>query len=241
MNKAQILEEIRRTAAENDGVPLGRQAFRSETGIRNCDWCGKYWAVWSDALREAGFPPNEMNRAYDKSLLLEKYAALARELGQLPSADHLRLKRRSDPEFPSHNVFTRFGSKSALVKKLLDYCRSREGYDDVIRMCEEHVAPARNSADEESHARPATDGFVYLFKSGRFYKIGKSNAVGRREYEIGIKLPEDLKKIHEIRTDDPSGIEAYWHKRFEAKRVKGEWFKLSAADVAAFKRRRRFM
>jgi hypothetical protein len=81
---------------------------------------------------------------------------------------------------------------------------------------------------------------VYLIKSARFYKIGRTNSAGRREYELAIQLPERASMVHQIKTDDPVGIEEYWHKRFRDKRRNGEWFELSAADVAAF-RRRRFM
>ena len=71
-------------------------------------------------------------------------------------------------------------------------------------------------------------------------KIGRSNAAGRRKYELAIQLPEKAVKIHEIRTDHPAGIEAYWHNRFAAKRQGGEWFDLNVSDVNAF-RRRKFM
>ncbi len=81
-------------------------------------------------------------------------------------------------------------------------------------------------------------GYVYLVKSGRFFKLGKTNAAGRREYELGIQLPEKVKTVHVITTDDAAGIEAYWHKRFAGKPKKGEWFQLTQADVSAFKRRK---
>ena len=38
MKKAHILDEIRRTAETNRGVPLGSARFEAETGIKQTDW-----------------------------------------------------------------------------------------------------------------------------------------------------------------------------------------------------------
>ena len=81
-------------------------------------------------------------------------------------------------------------------------------------------------------------GYVYLIKHGsrREYKIGKTFNPVRREGEISLQLPEKIEPVHYIKTDDPSGIEKYWHNRFAEKRKQGEWFALTPADVAAFKK-----
>ena len=79
-----------------------------------------------------------------------------------------------------------------------------------------------------------------MLKMGKHYKIGRTNSVGRRERELAMQMPERAKTVHTITTDDPVGIEAYWHRRFEDKRTQGEWFLLDASDVRIF-RRRKFM
>jgi hypothetical protein len=243
MTKDFILDEIRRTAADNGGKPLGQNRFRSETGIKEYDWRA-HWARWGDALVEAGFTPNQLQAAIDKEELVKRYVGLATELGHLPVDGEIRLKRRSDHEFPNSQTFlNRFGNKRELVRAVGEYCRTIAGFNSVAEWCDEYLSrEVRAVPSNESHG-PSDDGSfgsVYLARLGRYYKIGKSNAAGRREYELSLQLPEKLKMVHVITTDDPGGIEAYWHKRFEGKRTNGEWFELDREDVSAF-RRRKFM
>jgi hypothetical protein len=77
-------------------------------------------------------------------------------------------------------------------------------------------------------------GFVYLPKAGPHYKIGKTKDLDARLGQIKLQLPFDVEVVHKIATDDPTGIESYWHRRFMNKRDNGEWFSLSEEDVAAF-------
>ncbi|MEK6697557.1 MAG: GIY-YIG nuclease family protein, partial [Nitrospirota bacterium] len=179
MNKHHILEEIKRTAEANGGLPLGKQRFLTETGIRESDWSGRFWTKWSDAVREAGYEPNAKQTAFDSKRLLEKLASLVRELGHYPVAAELRMKARSDPDFPSHNTFSRFGGKAQVASSLLSWCEVSSGWEDVQAICaplamsdEVDEAPVKDEA-----ATPV--GYVYLLKSGKNYKIGRSNAPGR--------------------------------------------------------------
>ena len=241
MTKEHILAEIRRTAAANGGVPLGVGRFFAETGIKESDWRGKLWARWGDALKEAGFQPNQYNAARTDEDLLDNLAGLVREFGRFPVMTEIKLRSRSDPKFPSHNTFRRYGGQRALAAQLEKFCRDR-GENDLAELCA--VAAKTDDADDAEEVPEKTAagelGYVYLMKAGRFYKIGRTNALGRRERELAIQLPEAAKVVHSIKTDDPAGIEEYWHRRFQDRRKNGEWFELTSQDLAAF-RRRKFM
>ena len=61
MTRRDIIDAIKRTAAENGGRPLGRLRLENEAGIRSYDWM-KYWAKFQEAQREAGFEPEREDR-----------------------------------------------------------------------------------------------------------------------------------------------------------------------------------
>ncbi len=240
LTKQEILNEIRRTAGENGEKPLGRARFEQATGIKAYNF-HKYWARFNDAIIEAGFAPNQMVSSYGLDYLIEKLIDLIRELGKFPTNPEMVLKRNKDAEFPDKKTFERLGSKENRARKVIEYCINKVGYDDVIAICAEVVEISKRAVDIDEDVTRTNVGSVYLFKSGRYYKIGKTNDTIRRGTELRIQLPEDLTLIHEIKTDDPGGIEAYWHKRFQAKRKNGEWFDLSFVDIKAFKAWKRIL
>lgn len=131
----------------------------------------------------------------------------------------------------------RLFKKDALTK-LSEYAAKKE-YDDIVELCKEIIGNSDKEKDSYDSDTSQVSGEVYLFKSGRYYKIGRTKDTVRRGNELRIQLPEKLDMIYSIKTDDPSGIETYWHKRFESKRKGGEWFDLSSADIKAFKRWKR--
>jgi hypothetical protein len=240
-SKEHIVAEIRRTAKQNGGAPLGIRRFQAETGITRADWHAKFWTRWGDALQEAGFQPNALQGPRSEDDVLGRLAAFVRELGRVPTVAEIRLRARTDVDFPWHNTYARFGGKVALLSRLQTFCATN-GLDDAASLCAEALAklPAAQlvTGSDRAHDGDGILGHVYLLKSGRYYKIGRTNALGRRGRELAVELPESATVIHTINTDDPSGIEKYWHGRFSDRRKNGEWFELTAKDVSAFRRRK---
>lgn len=236
MNRDFIVSEVRRTAAANGGVALGKLRLESECGIKEHHW-GKFWARYSDVVKEAGLEPNSIQEPWSEDQLCAFLAKLARELGQFPVHADIRVKKTSDPAFPNHRVFDRrLGGKADKIAKVAAWCRANADYEDVLAMCK--AATVEETPERPAKADTSKDGHVYLLKSGKFYKIGFSVHAGARERQLAIQLPEAASTVHVIITDDPPGIEDYWHQRFADKRRNGEWFDLSREDVATFKRRK---
>lgn len=238
MDKKQIIiDEIRRMAEADGGIAPGKDRFANETGIRESKWRGVYWARWSEAVIEAGYSPGVFQTAHPDELILAKLAGLVRKKGRFPTAAEIRLEKRIDQGFPWDSVVRRLGNKGTLIKRVGDFCKGRDGYADVAPLLSQSSATFRPVA-KKSNADEIISGSVYLIKGGKHYKIGFTNDLGRRKYDLRIQLPERVQLIHEISTDDPKGIEQYWHRRFADRRANGEWFSLTPEDVAAFKLRK---
>lgn len=74
-------------------------------------------------------------------------------------------------------------------------------------------------------------GFVYLMKAMNAYKIGKSVNAEERAISLQISLPVEIEIVHVLKSGDMSWVERVFHRAFEHKRIRGEWFDLSAEDV----------
>lgn len=229
--RAHIISEIKRLHTEM-GTSPGIAVFVSETGILKGRILGVHWARWSDALAEAGLSSNELQKRFDSDELLEGLAFYTRKIGRYPSNLDLRLAKRQDQGVANEKVYTRhFGNAAGVRNALRTFCEGRAEFTDVLGLIPiEGLSPSRPADSDFGH--------VYLMQSGPHFKIGRTENLERRFREISVSLPQSTNVVHSISTDDPAGIENYWHRRFANRRAKGEWFKLTREDVRAFKRRK---
>jgi hypothetical protein len=175
----------------------------------------------------------------DDDTVIAALIPLIREKGRWPTIPEIRIYGREHSGFPAHNTIRARGDRPTLACILLKYCSNKPELNDIAKICEPLIVADKN--DEGFYSQERIQGYVYLMKSGQFYKIGKSKSPDRRRNEIALLLPHDTNTIHIIATDDPAGIEHYWHERFKDKKVRAEFFRLNNADVQAFKRRKDYM
>ena len=125
-------------------------------------------------MKYAGLVASHMSEPYDDLLLIQKLVELTQELGHFPVSAEMRMKRRRDASFPSDKVFERIGNRKQIRAKLAEFCRIQGGLDDIIRHFDLGASTTLDHV-ELSDSPSEENGYVYLLRSGRYHKIGRSN------------------------------------------------------------------
>lgn len=233
--KQDILAKIRQIAAASDGRAPGREKFLAETGIKPHEWRGRIWRNWSDAIAEAGFAPNERQAAFVDDDLLAVVCSIAKDLQRFPSTGDIEFDARRHPNAPSAKTILARWKMPELATALAGYADAHNE-PEVAEYARLYSSPRSQRVDNVTDEAGKALGHVYMQRHGQDYKIGFTNSLNKRGRQIQIELPQEIELVHSILTDDPPGVEAYWHRRFAEKRTRGEWFKLTKTDVAAFKK-----
>jgi hypothetical protein len=235
MNSAEILMLLR-DIAEAEGGDVSLRRFLTLSGLKEKQVVGAHWPTWNAAKSEAGLGTVAFVRPrINEERALPAFAELISHLGKWPTQSELRLARKRDEAIPSVQVSWRLLRDHDFLKRLRAFSETKPQLAVVAKLA---TARSHDSIGVETTRTPIT-GHVYMMKSGRRYKIGHTTSPTRRHREVRLDLPEPTDLVHSIETDDPKGIETYWHVRFKEKRVRDtEFFELTAGDVAAFKKRR---
>lgn len=85
---------------------------------------------------------------------------------------------------------------------------------------------------------PKSMGYVYVLKAeSGLYKIGKAKDYRDRLKTFTVKLPFEVAYELVIATEDNSKLERELHEQYKDKRVRGEWFSLTAHDLTHIRTR----
>jgi hypothetical protein len=238
MTKDTIIKRIRELAAER-GDHVSFNAFLSETGIKD-KWLRRqeWWTGWNNLLSEIGLETRKFAvLRTPEPRIAEAVAVVIEREGRWPTEDDLARERKKDHSFPSLGVISPLRRSGTLAKLIVALGETSGQFSKASMIAKKHLPADKDTVDSGPNEK--VKGYVYMLRSSRSYKIGKSTDPSRRYREVRLELPDETHQVHTIPTDDPTGIEAYWHQRFAAKRIRNtEFFTLDANDVQAFKRRK---
>ncbi len=60
-----------------------------------------------------------------------------------------------------------------------EWAVNKSGWEEAIRICKAHCLNLKEDSDRSQKPLLGV-GYVYLMKSGKYYKLGKTNSIGRR-------------------------------------------------------------
>lgn len=125
--------------------------------------------------------------------------------------------------------------KCGVFKIITEYAlnkTTKDGYHYQCRECNNlYTKEWRLSNGYQTRTNSASAGYVYLLRLLHYYKIGIAVDVNRRVNTLNSGLPFDVEIVHTLYVDNMAKAEAFLHRSFEKKLVRGEWFLLQPEDV----------
>lgn len=244
MTKKDAITRIKTLAAERGGR-VSFDSFVSDQEIPAQRLRQEPWfAGWNALLSEIGLQTSEFGVARTPDdAVIASVATLIQKIRRWPTEDDYAREKKLNRDFPALQVIRRVKTSGKLLARLVEYSSGDQSYALVRSLAADRRAKEEPEqrlllSGESAASELPTFGYVYLVQHGsrREYKVGRTSNPLRREGEVRIELPDTLRPIHYIETDDAAGVEAYWHNRFAPKRKEGEWFALTAENVRAFKK-----
>lgn len=126
-----------------------------------------------------------------------------------------------------------FGFATTVVERYMLPALFAEKFPELEKLSYGKVIKADRSQIKSGAMR--IEGFVYLIKSPYGYKIGKSVNMKQRVQLFSVKLPFPIEVIHYAKFDDYTVAESTLHRKFQDKRLEGEWFDLAPEDIEYIK------
>lgn len=98
---------------------------------------------------------------------------------------------------------------------------------------EEALSPTRRRSKRDG--MNGSSGFLYVVRSGDYFKIGRTSNLTRRLAALRRQFPNEMSVIYTQCVADMVQSERTLHTIFGERRIHGEWFELTDADVQAIK------
>lgn len=173
-----------------------------------------------------GLPPKELASAFEE---LKSRGIVDVKSGYLPETPFIDLFKFMWMEFnfPEDMVPVEYGFLKITYNRPSVLQKTKE-------LMEAKLNAAMEAVESQESPEAKSDGWVYLLKVGKFYKIGKTIDLKSRMTQLKIQLPQKPDVVHTIQTNDIHWLERHWHHHFAAKRANGEWFGLKPDDVVEF-------
>lgn len=204
----------------NEGVWVDRdgEGFRLRSVLR--DWCKKYGRSEENAK---SFEDKRINDA--RNLLSFASKDEIEECFRLEFTSPANLKAIALFSYPP------VGDDPA-DSSAIGHMRDAFGYFSLVA----RALLEKNAAKSATENAPEKLHDVYVIGAGRHgFKIGFSVRADARLQQLQTGSPYKLTLEHVIKTTEPAACESWLHSLFAERRGVGEWFNLTAGDLAIIK------